>query len=91
MPKPEKSGLDLLIVTPEMLQGLDTLAGMSKAAGDSHTGDFIIQVKTALVKYPAFAKHAREMAGLQRIAAKALNDSADFIEQLLPEHKQATT
>jgi len=82
--KHDKKGPELLMVTTEMLQGLDNLSAQFKAGGDRATYDYLVQVKNALVKYPSLAKQAREMASLQRVAAKALTESADFIEQLMP-------
>lgn len=82
--KHDKKGPELLMVTPEMLLGLDNLSAQFKKAGDNATYDYLTQVKNALVKYPSLARHAQEMAAMQRNAAKALIESADFIEQLMP-------
>jgi len=79
-----KSGPELQTVTPEMLQGLENLAAMAKQAGDNNMYDFLTLCKTALSKYPVLSAHVKEMAILNRLAAKALTDAADFMEQLVP-------
>lgn len=81
----ERCGLDLMIVDDTMLQGIETLARMYKAQHDEHNYNFLTQVKTALAKYPNLAKHVAEIAAMNRIIAKSLNDSSDFIEQLFPQ------
>jgi hypothetical protein len=83
--KREKNGLELFIVSDEMLAGVETLALQFKKAGDNHTYDFLMSIKTALSKYPVAAKHANEMATLERAAAKALTEAADYKEQLFPQ------
>lgn len=82
--KHEKSGLTLFSVTTEMLEGLERIAHIFKKAGDNQNYDFLMSIKTGLSKYPVAAKHINEMAVLNRAAAKALTDAADFEEQLFP-------
>jgi hypothetical protein len=82
--KHDKKGPELLIVDESMLIGCDNIANMFKAQHDEHNYDFMQSVKTALVKYPVIAKQNNEMAAMMRTTAKALIDSADFTEQILP-------
>jgi hypothetical protein len=82
--KHEKNGLDLFIITPAMLQGLDTLAAQFKKAHDEHNYNFLTTIKTALSKYAVISTHVNEMASLERAVAAALKKSADFEEQLFP-------
>ena len=79
-----KNGLDLFIVTPEMLTGLETLALQFKEINDNKNYDFLMTIKTALSKYAVIAQHVTEMAALERAVACALKKAADFSEQLFP-------
>ncbi len=67
-----------------MLQGLETIAKMFKAAHDEQNYDFLMSIKTALAKYAQLARWIDETATLQTIAANALLKAAEFGRQLMP-------
>jgi hypothetical protein len=82
--KADKTGPELFIVTPEMIQGVKNLAGIAKKHGNINTADFLTGVATGLTKVIAITKHVHEMAAMEKVIAKALNDAAGFAEQLYP-------
>lgn len=80
----EKSGLELLLVTPEILDGCRNIAALCKANHDEHNYDLMCQVVSIMTKYPAVVKTIKEIMALENIAAEALTKSAQYKEQLFP-------
>jgi hypothetical protein len=81
--KIEKSGLSLFIITPAMLEGVETLAKQFKVQGDKHTSDFLMEVKTGLSKTVAIIDLMSSIAEQLRNNVK----TADLIDQIFVQLK----
>ena len=80
----EKTGPELLTVTPELLQGIETLASIYKHNHDEHNYNFMTLTKTVLSKYPVMVKECHHLASKCRDLAADLLKVADFAEQIFP-------
>ncbi len=88
MHKLEKKGPELFFVNKEMLQGIETLAGIAKKQSDNETYEFLTMVKTGLSKIISITPMMNELAEKERSAGNEKLKLADFIEQLFPEIKK---
>ena len=85
--KHDKKGPELFMVTPELLQGLENLAGICRKTREFDFADLLIQAKTGCSKVMSITPEVNSLAGALRRQAIELNHMADYLEQLFPQSK----
>ena len=85
--KIEKTGLELFIVTDELLQGMENCAAIAKKQGDRHNALLFTNAKIGLSKVPSITPKIHKLTMELRERAKELNNTADHLELLFPQVK----